>query len=133
MIFKAYLELIPKYLSVNGISPLLMGSVCLGPKVIQLSGAHCINNLSNRSKTDCNSTRSLLSFLDPFIKEKTSTFVKEYSNFFNNLSFNEAYSKGKGFGEVTTLLMFYWASTNVSTIFIKIYQKFGFQMRYNAS
>ncbi len=40
-IFKACLELIPKYLSVNGISRLI-GSVCLGPKVIQLSGAHCI-------------------------------------------------------------------------------------------
>ncbi len=124
MILKAYLELIPKYLSVNGISR-LMGSVCLGPKVIQLSGAHCINNLSNRSRTDCNSTRSLLSFLDPFLKEKTSTFVKEYSNFFNNLSFNEAYRRGHEYQEVITLLMFYWASTNVSIKCVK--------MRQNAS
>jgi hypothetical protein len=37
----ACLELIPKYVSVIGINR-LMGSVCLGPKVIPLSGAHCI-------------------------------------------------------------------------------------------
>jgi len=36
----ACLELILKCVSVNGIIR-LMGSVCLGPKVIPLSGAHC--------------------------------------------------------------------------------------------
>ncbi len=36
----ACLQLILKWVSVNGIIR-LMGSVCLGPKVIPLSGAHC--------------------------------------------------------------------------------------------
>jgi hypothetical protein len=65
----ACLELTLKCMSVNGIIQ-LMGSVCIGPKVIPLSGAHCMLKIASLKIWSNRSSGSVATQVESFPKVK---------------------------------------------------------------